>query len=98
MSINSTRPVSSSQSVQSQETLDNLQTRKGKSTTASSDSEQTQVSLSAAQSQLTQSTADDIDLDKVESLKQAIKNGELQIDVGKIADNLLALSSDLSDE
>ncbi|CPR21091.1 Negative regulator of flagellin synthesis FlgM [Brenneria goodwinii] len=51
---------------------------------------ETQVNISNAQAQLTQASDQDIDIEKVENLKQAIRNGELKIDTGKIADALIA--------
>jgi len=41
------------------------------------------------------SDASDIDTAHVESIKQAIKNGTLQIDSGKIADGVLQTARDL---
>ncbi|WP_192458724.1 flagellar biosynthesis anti-sigma factor FlgM [Musicola keenii] len=90
MSIDSTRPVSGVKSIQNKDS-GLLQSTKGKSSsvTDNNETEQTQVSLSEAQSRLMQPSSQDIDLEKVESIKQAIKDGKLQIDVGKIADALL---------
>ncbi|WJV60954.1 flagellar biosynthesis anti-sigma factor FlgM [Pectobacteriaceae bacterium CE70] len=90
MSIDSTRPVSGVNSIQSKET-DHLQTSKSKSSTTSTsvESSQTQVSLSEAQSRLMQPSSQDIDMEKVENLKQAIKDGKLEVNVGKIADALI---------
>ncbi|MNM98637.1 anti-sigma28 factor FlgM [compost metagenome] len=41
-------------------------------------------------SRLTQETDDDIDTAKVEEIRQAIAEGRIKIDPGKIADGLLA--------
>lgn len=49
----------------------------------------TQVKLSDAQSRLMQPNSRDINTPRVETLKQAIRNGELKMDTGKIADALL---------
>jgi negative regulator of flagellin synthesis FlgM len=49
----------------------------------------TQVKLSDAQARLMQPGTQDIDLSRVETIKQAIRNGELKMDTGKIADALL---------
>lgn len=49
----------------------------------------TQVKLSDAQARLMQPGTQDIDLNRVEAIKQAIRNGELKMDTGKIADTLL---------
>lgn len=99
MSINGARPLSPQQSLQNQEAIDSMQAKKGKSSSAASAaSDEVQVSLSGTQAQLMQPGTQDIDLEKVARLKQAIQAGELQIDVGKIADKLIGLSSDLSEE
>ncbi|PWC22134.1 anti-sigma-28 factor FlgM [Brenneria roseae subsp. roseae] len=91
MSIDSTRPISGVKSVQSQDTELPLHA-KGKTSNTSAQSTvttETQVNISNAQTQLTQANEHDIDIEKVESLKQAIRNGELKIDAGKIADALI---------
>lgn len=99
MSINGTRSVSPQQSLQNQEAIDSMQAKKAKSSSAATAaSDEMQVSLSGTQAQLMQPGTQDIDLEKVDRLKQAIQAGELQIDVGKIADKLIGLSSDLSEE
>ncbi|WP_431221946.1 flagellar biosynthesis anti-sigma factor FlgM [Serratia sp. L9] len=49
----------------------------------------TQVKLSDAQARLMQPGTQDIDLGRVEAIKQAIRSGELKMDTGKIADALL---------
>lgn len=49
----------------------------------------TQVKLSEAQARLMQPGTQDIDMGRVEAIKQAIRNGELKMDAGKIADALL---------
>ncbi|EFE95143.1 flagellar biosynthesis anti-sigma factor FlgM [Serratia odorifera] len=49
----------------------------------------TQVKLSDAQARLMQPGSQDIDMGRVEAIKQAIRNGELKMDAGKIADALL---------
>ncbi|OSN07592.1 flagellar biosynthesis anti-sigma factor FlgM [Lonsdalea iberica] len=92
MSIDSTRPVSGVKSIQNTE-ADLLHSTKSKSTSSSSAASttgQTQVSLSETQSSLMQPSSQDIDMEKVDTLKQAIKDGKLEVDVGKIADALLS--------
>lgn len=64
-----------------------LQARK--KTQAQSTISGTQVKLSDAQARLMQPGTQDIDQSKVETIKQAIRNGELKMDAGKIADALL---------
>lgn len=49
----------------------------------------TQVKLSDAQARLMQPGTQDIDMGRVEAIKQAIRSGELKMDAGKIADALL---------
>ncbi|MFZ1871519.1 MAG: flagellar biosynthesis anti-sigma factor FlgM [Chania sp.] len=49
----------------------------------------TQVKLSDAQACLMQPGTQDIDMSRVEAIKQAIRSGELKMDAGKIADALL---------
>ncbi|WP_294613675.1 flagellar biosynthesis anti-sigma factor FlgM [uncultured Gilliamella sp.] len=49
----------------------------------------TNVSLSQGTMQLLQSTENDIDIEKIEQIKQAITNGKLVIDPHKIADELI---------
>ena len=47
------------------------------------------VTLSDAQAKLMQPGSSDINLERVEALKLAIRNGELKMDTGKIADALI---------
>lgn len=49
----------------------------------------TAVTLSEAQAVLTKSSSQDINTARVEQLKQAIRDGKLTMDTGKIADALL---------
>lgn len=87
MSIDRTSPLHPVSTVQHRETHDNpaLQNRPGKSASAKS----TSVQLSDAQAKLMQPSDGDINLARVESLKIAIRNGEVKMDTGKIADALL---------
>lgn len=58
-----------------------------------------QVKLSDAQTLLMQPNEQDIDMNQVERIKQALVNGELKMDAGKIADALLQdLRSTISHE
>ncbi|QTF10724.1 anti-sigma-28 factor FlgM [Brenneria izadpanahii] len=78
---------------------DTFQTQKSKAASVSTGAEkETQVILSDAQAQLMRPGTQDINMEKVEDLKQAIQAGELQIDVGKIADKLISLSDDLTQD
>lgn len=45
--------------------------------------------LSDAQAKLMQPGSNDINMERVEALKTAIRNGELKMDTGKIADSLI---------
>ncbi|XTZ36923.1 flagellar biosynthesis anti-sigma factor FlgM [Salmonella enterica] len=87
MSIDRTSPLKPVSTVQQRETSD-TQTQKNrleKSTTADS----TSVTISGAQTKLMQAGANDINMERVEQLKTAIRNGELKMDTGKIADALI---------
>lgn len=87
MSIDRTSPLNPVSTVQHRETNDNptLQNSPGKSLSANS----TSVQLSDAQAKLMQPSDGDINLARIEELKVAIRNGELKMDTGKIADALL---------
>jgi negative regulator of flagellin synthesis FlgM len=52
-------------------------------------------SLSSSLRSLAASGAADIDMGQVQSIKDAIKNGTLQIDAGKIADGIIATARGL---
>ncbi|MCS3433586.1 flagellar biosynthesis anti-sigma factor FlgM [Klebsiella sp. BIGb0407] len=87
MSIDRTSALNPVSSVQHRETNDNpaLQNSPEKSLSTNS----TSVQLSDAQAKLMQPSDGDINLDRVEALKAAIRNGEVKMDTGKIADALL---------
>lgn len=87
MSIDRTSPLKPVSTVQTRETSDSQaqKVRLEKSTTANS----TSVTLSDAQSKLMQPGSSDINMERVEQLKTAIRNGELKMDTGKIADALI---------
>ena len=57
----------------------------GKTTATTS----TSVMLSDAEAKLMQPGTNDINMERVEALKTAIRNGELKMDTGKIADSLI---------
>lgn len=86
-SIERTSPSKPISAVQARETNEaaSQKTRTEKATAANSAS----VTLSDAQAALTQPGASDINVERVEALKTAIRNGELKMDTGKIADALL---------
>ncbi|RKQ39080.1 flagellar biosynthesis anti-sigma factor FlgM [Enterobacter sp. R1(2018)] len=87
MSIDRTSPLKPVSTVQPRETTDTQpqKSRLEKSATAKS----TSVTLSDAQAKLMQPGTSDINMDRVEALKTAIRNGELKMDTGKIADALI---------
>ena len=86
MSIDRTSPLKPVSTVQPRETTDApvTNTRAAKTTASTS----TSVTLSDAQAKL-QPGSSDINLERVEALKLAIRNGELKMDTGKIADALI---------
>lgn len=87
MSIDRTSALKPVSTVQPRETNDApaLKARLEKSSTANS----TSVTLSDAQSKLMQPGTNDINMERVEALKTAIRNGELKMDTSKIADALI---------
>ena len=91
MSIDRTQPLKPVATVQTRESNESAagKTRQASNATATTPAA-AQVSLSTAQSQLTQPGSQDINVARVEQLKTAIRNGELKMDTGKIADALIA--------
>ena len=85
MSIDRTSPLKPVSTVQPRETTDAPVTN----TRAAKTSTSTSVTLSDAQAKLMQPGSSDINLERVEALKLAIRNGELKMDTGKIADALI---------
>ncbi|SFT57069.1 anti-sigma-28 factor, FlgM family [Kosakonia arachidis] len=87
MSIDRTSPLKPVNTVQQRETNDaqSQKARLEKAATANS----TSVTISGAQAKLMQASANDINTERVEQLKTAIRNGELKMDTGKIADALI---------
>ena len=84
MSIDRTSPLKPVSTVQPRETTDAPVTNSRAAKTTASTS--TSVTLSDAQAKPGSS---DINLERVEALKLAIRNGELKMDTGKIADALI---------
>ncbi|KNC88566.1 flagellar biosynthesis anti-sigma factor FlgM [Trabulsiella odontotermitis] len=87
MSIDRTSPLKPVNAVQPREPNDVGATKSRTEKSAASNS--TSVTLSDAQTRLTQPGSGDINLERVETLKTAIRNGELKMDTGKIADALI---------
>ena len=87
MSIDRTSALKPVSTVQPRETNEAApqKTRLEKTSTANS----TNVTLSDTQSKLMQPGSSDINMERVEALKTAIRNGELKMDTSKIADALI---------
>ncbi|WP_130834697.1 flagellar biosynthesis anti-sigma factor FlgM [[Erwinia] mediterraneensis] len=95
MSIDRTQPLNPVSTVQTRENNDSNNTTKVRQAATPATSETgAQVRLSEAQAQLTKPGAQDINMARVEQLKTAIRNGELKMDTGKIADALIADTRD----
>ena len=88
MSIDRTSPLQPLTPVQTRDAADTQapKVRQGETAAATS----TSVTLSESQARLMQPQESDINADRVEALKAAIRNGELKMDTGKIADALIA--------
>ena len=88
MSIDRTSPLQPLTPVQTRDAADTQapKVRQDKAAAATS----TSVTLSESQARLMQPQESDINADRVEALKAAIRNGELKMDTGKIADALIA--------
>ncbi|QDX29642.1 flagellar biosynthesis anti-sigma factor FlgM [Dickeya poaceiphila] len=95
MSIDRTQSVNPVNPAQSWDTGDVSKLKRKEETGQQSGVAGTQVKLSDAQSKLMQPSSQDIDIQRVETLKQAIRNGSLKMNVGKIADALLKDAQDL---
>ncbi|AIA70549.1 negative regulator of flagellin synthesis [Pectobacterium atrosepticum SCRI1043] len=93
MSIDRTQSLKPVSQVQQRESGDVAKTKR-KQAEAQSEVSATQVKLSDAQAKLMQPGTQDIDMNRVETLKQAIRDGSLKIDAGKIADALLKETQD----
>lgn len=94
MSIDRTHSLSGVSPIQPRESSE-IQQQKRKEATSQPAVDGTQVKLSDAQSRLMQPNGQDINVERVEALKLAIRNGELTMDTGKIADALLQDTHDL---
>lgn len=95
MSIDRTQPLKPASTVQPRDTSDVAQPKaRAAESKASATTVGTQVILSGAQSQLSKASSQDINTARVEELKNAIRNGELKMDTGKIADALIQEAKD----
>lgn len=90
MSIDKTKATQPVSTVQPRETNDNGAAKVRQTTGAKAPASAAQVSLSGAQAQLMTADGKDINTARVEQLKTAIRNGELKMDTGKIADALIS--------
>ncbi|WP_224555661.1 flagellar biosynthesis anti-sigma factor FlgM [Pectobacterium versatile] len=93
MSIDRTQSLKPVSQVQQRESGDVAKSKRTQ-TEVQSEVSATQVKLSDAQAKLMQPGTQDIDMNRVETLKQAIRDGSLKIDAGKIADALLKETQD----
>ncbi|AJJ09357.1 flagellar biosynthesis anti-sigma factor FlgM [Yersinia rohdei] len=89
MSIDRTQPLLPVTQVQPRETSDIAQQARKPATQTKTQVSGTEVKLSDAQAKLMQPGSEDINVERVETLKQAIRSGQLTMDTGKIADALL---------
>jgi len=87
MSIDRTSPLKPVSTVQPRELNDTATTKARPQKSAAANS--TSVTLSDAQAKLMQPGSNDINMERVEALKTAIRNGELKMDTSKIADALI---------
>lgn len=94
MSIDRTQPLNPASTVQTRDTHDVAAYKPRQPAGKPADAAASQVVLSGAQSQLTKASAQDINSARVEQLKTAIRNGELKMDTGKIADALIQEAKD----
>ncbi|MCU5775403.1 flagellar biosynthesis anti-sigma factor FlgM [Erwiniaceae bacterium BAC15a-03b] len=89
-----TKPVATVQQRENNDTSGSKVRQSETAATAAASTTATQVKLSSAQSQLMQPGSQDINTARVEQLKTAIRNGELKMDSGKIADALIQETKD----
>lgn len=95
MAIDRTQGVSPLSPIQQRDPSEtSVQNARKEDTVSSTKTSGTAVTLSEAQTSLTQSSAQDINTDRVDELKQAIRDGKLTMDTGKIADALLQDTQD----
>lgn len=89
MSIEKTQSVNAASTVQSRDSSEAPAAKARPVESKTTEAAGTQVVLSNAQSQLMKPGSQDINTARVEQLKTAIRNGELKMDTGKIADALI---------
>ncbi|MFD1803128.1 flagellar biosynthesis anti-sigma factor FlgM [Mixta tenebrionis] len=89
MSIDKTKAMQPVSTVQPRESSEGGSAKARQASDTAAPARAAQVSLSGAQSQLMKPGSQDINSARVEQLKAAIRNGELKMDTGKIADALI---------
>ncbi len=94
MSIDRTQAMKPASTVQQRDTNEVITPKTRPVEAKTTQAAGTQVVLSGAQSQLTKNSTQDVNTARVEQLKTAIKNGELKMDTGKIADALIQQAKD----
>nr|WP_154325104.1 flagellar biosynthesis anti-sigma factor FlgM [Pantoea sp. 201603H] len=94
MSIERAQPLKPVSTIQTRENSDIASNKVRQAESDKSRDVATQVKLSAAQAQLMQPGSQDINQARVETLKTAIRNGELKMDSSKIADALIQETKD----
>lgn len=95
MAIDRTQGVTPLSPIQQRDPSEtSVQNARKEDTVSSTKTSGTAVTLSEAQTSLTQSSAQDINTARVDELKQAIRDGKLTMDTGKIADALLQDTQD----
>lgn len=99
MTIDRTAPVNSVKGIQPRVMSDRVTSPGGKNTQPRVDkpvtAQSASVTLSDAKAVLLKPQPDDVNTERVEMLKTAIRNGELVMDTGKIADTLIRQAQEL---
>lgn len=88
MNIDRTSPLKPVSAVQPRENND-ARTQKTMRREKAPVTDSASVTISNTQATLTQASAGDINTERVEALKMAIRNGELEMDTARIADALI---------
>ncbi|SLM62424.1 MULTISPECIES: flagellar biosynthesis anti-sigma factor FlgM [Dickeya] len=96
MSIDRTQSIKPVNQVQPRDSGDTVKIKRKEGAEQQNGVTGTQVKLSDAQSKLMQPSSQDIDVQRVETLKQAIRDGSLKMNVGKIADAIIKNARDLT--
>ena len=89
MAIEQTPAISALTQVTTRDPQDATTTLRDKKVSTTESVKESVFSPSELQKKLLQPQASDINSEKVEKIKQAIKNGTLKMDAGKVADGIL---------